>query len=222
MRVVIADDVMIVRAGLKQLLSTTQIEVVGEATDARELLRLVDRQRPDVAIVDIRMPPTRHDEGIVAAQAIRASHPDTAVLVLSEYLQPRYAERLLAENPAGLGYLLKERVADRTTLVDALERVHDGGCVVDPAIVERLMALRQASPLRDLTPRERQTLTLIAQGRSNAGIAVGLGIGERSVETLCAQLFRKLALQPDPNVNRRVLAVLALLRPTYRRSGPPG
>ena len=213
MRVVIADDVMIVRAGLVQLLAPRGIEITGEAGDAAELLSLVARTRPDVAIVDIRMPPTRRDEGIVAAHTIRSRFPGTAVLVLSEYLQARYAERLLADRPAGLGYLLKERVADPAILIDALERVHAGECAVDPSIVDRLVALQNRSPLRELTPRERQVLTLIGEGRSNIAIAARLGISERSVESLCAQLFRKLGLEPDPDVNRRVLAVLAVLRP---------
>jgi len=218
MRIVIADDTLIVRAGLRHLLAPTDVEIVGEAADATELLRLIAIARPDAAIVDIRMPPTHTDEGIVAAHIIRDRHPDTAVLVLSEYLQPRYADRLLANRPAGLGYLLKERVADLTTLVDALERVHAGECVVDPAIIDRLMAMRANSPLKDLTARERQVLTLIAEGRSNAAVAARLGIAERSVESLCAALFRKLGLEPDPDVNRRVLAVLTLLRPPRPRS----
>jgi DNA-binding NarL/FixJ family response regulator len=214
MRIVIADDTLIVRAGLRQLLEPTDVEIVGEAADAVGLLKLVASTQPDVAIVDIRMPPTRTDEGIVAARTIRDKHPGTAVLVLSEYLQARYADRLLADRPAGLGYLLKERVADLAILIDALHRVHAGDCVVDPAIVDRLMAMRANSPLKNLTARERQVLTLIAQGRSNAAVAARLGIAERSVESLCAALFRKLGLEPDPDVNRRVLAVLTFLRPS--------
>ena len=209
----IADDVLIVRAGLVTLLAGTNVHVVGQAGDADELLHLVATERPDVAIVDIRMPPTHKDEGIVAAHAIRSRFPVTSVLVLSEYLQARYADRLLADRPAGLGYLLKERVSDLGTLLDALARVDAGECVVDPAIVERLMAAKERSPLAELAPRERQALALIAEGRSNAAVATRLGIAERSVEALCASLFRKLDLEPDPDVNRRVLAVLTLLRP---------
>jgi len=219
MRVVIADDVLIVRAGLARLLAELGVELVGEASDRQGVLALVATQAPDVAIIDIRMPPTHRDEGIVAAHRIRAEFPQTAVLVLSEYLQARYAERLLADKPAGLGYLLKERVSDLATLRDALERVVAGECLVDPGIVDHLLASRSRSQLDGLTPRERQVLTLIAEGRSNAGIAARLGIAERSVEALCAQLFRKLGLEPDPDVNRRVLAVLALLRP--RRTNLP-
>ena len=213
MRVVIADDVLIVRVGLAQMLGVLGIEVVGQAGDAATLLQLVATQRPDAAIVDIRMPPTHRDEGIVAAQRIRAEHPAVAALVLSEYLQPRYADRLLSDKPAGLGYLLKERVADPQVLRDALNRVTARECVIDPGIIEQLMRRRANSPLSGLTPREREVLAGIAEGRSNAGIAATLGIRERTVEALCAQVFRKLDLEHDPNVNRRVLAVLALLRP---------
>jgi DNA-binding NarL/FixJ family response regulator len=218
MRVVIADDVMIVRSGLSRLLSDAGVAVVGEAGDGDELLRLVAIERPDAAIVDIRMPPTHRDEGLVTARLIRERYPNTAVLLLSEYLAPRYAERLLADQPAGLGYLLKERVSDVGVLLDALERTTSAECVVDPAIVERLLQVRERSPLRALTERERQTLALMAEGRSNAAIADRLGIGERTVESLCAQLFRKLDLEPDPDVNRRVLAVLASLRPGHPRA----
>jgi DNA-binding NarL/FixJ family response regulator len=211
-RVVVADDVLIVRAGLVRLLGDAGVTVAGEAADADELLQLVAFEKPDVAIVDIRMPPTYKDEGIAAARVIRDRYPTTAVLLLSQYLAPRYAERLLQDQPAGMGYLLKERVADLTTLVDALDRVHNRQCVVDPAIVTRLFEReRRGSPIDSLTTRERQTLALMAEGRSNVAIAQRLGIAERTVESLCAQLFRKLDLQPDPDVNRRVLAVLRLL-----------
>lgn len=213
MRVVIADDVMLLRSGLARLLSDAGIEVLGEASNADELLRAVAEHHPDVAIVDIRMPPTFTDEGLLAARRIREQHPGTAVVLLSQYLQVRYAERLLADQPGGLGYLLKERVADIAVLVDALRRVTEGECVIDPTIVSRLMGRRRAnSPLTRLTPREHDILTLMAQGRSNSGIAHHLGISERTVEAACAQLFRKLDLEPSPDLNRRVLAVLALLR----------
>jgi DNA-binding NarL/FixJ family response regulator len=213
MRVVVADDVMIVRAGLIRLLVDAGVTVVGEAADADELLRLVALEKPDVAVVDIRMPPTHKDEGLVAARLIRERYPHTGVLLLSQYLAPRYAERLLEDKPGGLGYLLKERVSDLAILIDALERVNSGQCVVDPAIVARLLDREgRGSPVGTLSPRERETLSLMAQGRSNAAIAHQLGIGERTVESVCAQLFRKLDLQPDPDVNRRVLAVLTMLR----------
>ena len=213
MRVVIADDVMLLRSGLARLLQDTGVEVVAECADADELVEAVDRERPDVAIVDIRMPPTHRDEGLVAARRIRELHPNTAVLLLSQYLEPRYAQRLLADQPGGLGYLLKSRVADVSVLVDALRRVSEGECVIDPTIVAKLLARRRVgSPLERLTDREHEVLGLMAEGRSNAGIASRLGLSERTIEATCAQVFRKLDLEPSPDLNRRVLAVLALLR----------
>jgi DNA-binding NarL/FixJ family response regulator len=213
MRVVIADDVMLLRSGLARLLVEAGVEVVGEAGEADTLLHLVRSERPDVAIVDIRMPPTQTDEGLQAARLIRSLHPETAVVLLSQYLEPRYAQRLLANQPGGVGYLLKERVADIAVLVDALRRVKEGECVIDPTIVSRLMQRRRPdSPLSRLTDREEEILSLIAEGRSNAGVAQALSISERTVEAACAQLFRKLGLEPSPDVNRRVLAVLTLLR----------
>jgi DNA-binding NarL/FixJ family response regulator len=198
---------------LARRLADRGVEVVGEAGDADQLLRLVDRERPDVAIVDIRMPPTHTDEGLVAARTIRGRHPGTAVVLLSQYLAVRYAERLLADQPGSLGYLLKERVSDIAVLVDALQRVSEGECVLDPTIVQRLLSRRRpASPIARLTEREHEILGLVAQGRSNAGIAKVLGISERTVEAACAQVFRKLDLDPSPDLNRRVLAVLTLLR----------
>ncbi len=214
MRVVVADDVLIVRSGLSRLLRDTDVEVVGQAGDATELMALVALERPDAAIVDIRMPPTHTDEGLIAARMIRRQHPGTAVLLLSEYLQPRYAQRLLADQPQCLGYLLKERVSDITVLLDALDRVTNGQCVVDPTIAERLIAMQRRSPLAALSRREREVLVLMAEGRSNAAIAGRLGLAERTVESVCGVIFRKLGLDQDPDVNRRVLAVLVLLRPT--------
>lgn len=212
MRVVIADDVMLVRSGLARLLAELGVEVAEECADPRSLMQAVAAHRPDAAIVDIRMPPTHTDEGLVAARQIRDGFPGTAVLLLSQYLEPRYAERLLADQPAGLGYLLKERVSDVAVLVDALKRLTEGECVLDPTIVTTLMRrARQGSPLDRLTDRERQTLALMAEGRSNAGIATQLGVSERTVESTCAQVFRKLELEPDADANRRVLAVLLLL-----------
>ncbi len=213
MRVVIADDVMLIRSGLARLLTDAGVDVVGEAADADELLRLVALDRPDAAIVDIRMPPTHTDEGLVAARRIRERFPATAVVLLSQYLEPRYAQRLLADAPEGLGYLLKERVSDIAVLTDALRRVTERECVVDPTIVSRLMRhQRPGSPLTALTSRERDILALMTQGRSNAGIARELDLSERTVEAVCGQVFRKLDLSPSPDVNRRVLAVLAMLR----------
>jgi DNA-binding NarL/FixJ family response regulator len=210
-RLVVADDVMIVRAGLVRLLTEAGMRVDGEASDSAQLLRLVAVERPDVAIVDIRMPPTHRDEGLVAAREIRTRYPHTAVLVLSQYLAIRYAERLLADQPAGVGYLLKERVSDVNVLTDAVRRVAAGGCVVDPTIVRRLMD-RTGGAATNLTPRERDVLALMAEGRSNAAVATRLGVRERTVEAACAQIFAKLGLPPDPDVNRRVLAVIKMLR----------
>ena len=199
MRVVIADDVLLIRSGLTLLLSDAGLQVVGEAGDADGLLRLVALEDPDAAVVDIRMPPTHTDEGLVAARQIRDRYPRTAVVVLSQHLEPRYAQRLLADQPAGLGYLLKERVTEGDILLDALRRVTRGETVVDPGIVSRLMHRhRPDSPLARLTDREQQVLVAMAEGRSNAGIATLWGISERTVESTCAQLFRKLDLRPWP------------------------
>jgi DNA-binding NarL/FixJ family response regulator len=213
MRVVIADDVMLVRSGLARLLDDAGVHVVGEAGDTEALMRLVERQAPDAAIVDIRMPPTQTDEGLEAARRIRDRHPSTAVVLLSQYVEARFAERLLADQPGGLGYLLKERVSNIAVLVDALQRVTEGECVIDPTIVAQLMRRRRpASAIDRLTEREQEILSLMAEGRSNAGIARELGISERTVEATCAQVFQKLGLEPSPDTNRRVLAVLAVLR----------
>jgi len=213
MRVVVADDVMLVRSGLTLLLQNSGVEVVGEAPNAPDLLRLVEAERPDVAIVDIRMPPTQTDEGIVAARTIRNRYPTTGVVLLSQHLELRYAERLLAEQPDGLGYLLKERVSNIAVLVDALERVAQDECVLDPSIVQSVMRRKRArSPLDRLSARELQVLAAMAEGRSNSGIARALGISERTVESTSAQVFTKLDLEPSSNDNRRVLAVLKLLR----------
>jgi DNA-binding NarL/FixJ family response regulator len=212
-RAVVADDIMLIRSGVARLLSDAGVEVVGEAGNAETLLRLVALERPDVAVVDIRMPPTHTDEGLAAARTIRDSWPETSVVVLSQYLEPRYAQRLLADQPGHLGYLLKERVSVIAVLIDALHRVSEGECVLDPTIVARLMRRRRpASPLSKLTAREREILALMAEGRSNAGIAEALGVSERTVETSSALIFRKLGLEPSHDTNRRVRAVLTLLR----------
>ena len=213
MRVVIADDIMLIRSGLAGLLIDAGVEVVGEAGDAEALLRLVAVERPDVAVIDIRMPPTHTDEGLAAARRIREGWSETAFVVLSQYLEPRYAQRLLADQPGHVGYLLKERVSDIAVLIDAMHRVSEGECVLDPTIVARLMQRRRPdSPLSKLTARERQILALMAEGRSNAGIAEVLGISDRTVETSSAVIFRKLGLEPSHETNRRVKAVLTLLR----------
>ena len=213
MRVVIADDMMLIRSGLARLLAGAGVEVVGEAGDAAELMRLIALEHPDVAVVDIRMPPTQTDEGLVAARRIRDEWPGTAVVLLSQHLDTRYAQRLFADQPAGLGYLLKERVSDIAVLVDALRRVTEDECVLDPSIVASLMKRRRSGDLLALlTAREIETLGLMAEGRSNHGVAQVLGLSERTVEATSASIFRKLGLEASPDSNRRVLAVLAALR----------
>jgi DNA-binding NarL/FixJ family response regulator len=213
MRIVIADDEMLLREGLARLLADAGFDVVGKATDGPELLRAVRLTDPDVAIVDIKMPPTHTDEGLVAAQEIRSSHPTVGVLVLSHYVESSYALRLLQEHPERVGYLLKERVSDIAVLADALRRIADGECVVDPTIVSRLFNRpRDQGPLAKLTDREREVLELIAQGRSNQGIGDTLFLSPKTVETHIRQIFQKLDLVAAPDSHRRVLAVLALLR----------
>jgi len=212
-RVVVADDVMLTREGIVRLLGDAGVDVVGEAEDADGLLQHVRLRRPDAAIVDIKMPPTHTEEGLVAAQQIRAEHPDVGVLVLSQYVEPSYALRLLEDQPERVGYLLKERVFDAINLVDALRRLGDGETVVDPTIVSRLLGRRRRSdPLAELTAREREVLGLLAEGLSNRAIASRLFVTERTVEAHVTQIFKKLDLDADPNSHRRVLAVLAYLR----------
>ena len=213
MRVVVADDVMLTRKGIVRLLEDAGVDVVAEAEDADGLLRHVRLARPDAAIVDIRMPPTHTDEGLVAAQSIRAEHPDVGVLLLSQYVEASYAMRLLEQHPERIGYLLKERVFDVAILVDALRRIADGETVIDPTIVSRLIGRhRREDPLGELTEREREVLGLIAEGLSNKGVAARLFITERTVEAHVKQIFLKLRLEANPASHRRVLAVLAYLR----------
>jgi DNA-binding NarL/FixJ family response regulator len=213
MRVVIADDEVLLRDGLDRLLTEAGFDVVGKAGTAEELRRDVALARPDVAIVDIKMPPTHTDEGLIAAQEIRASHPDVGVLVLSHYLESHYAMRLLEQHPGGAGYLLKERVSGVGVLADALARVHEGECVVDPTIVSRLLRrARPASPLGQLTERERQVLALMAEGRSNKGICERLHMGPKTVEGHVTHIFTKLGVGESADDHRRVLAVLNYLR----------
>jgi DNA-binding NarL/FixJ family response regulator len=212
-RVVVADDILLTRQGIVHLLRDAGIEVVAEADDAEDLLREVRLARPDVALVDIRMPPTHTDEGLVAAQTIRAEHPQVGVLVLSQYVEPSYALRLLQEQPERVGYLLKERVFDIATVVDALRRIMDGETVIDPTIVARLVGRRRRQdPLAALSEREREVLGLIAEGLSNRAIAARLYVTERTVEAHVTQIFHKLRLPESPDQHRRVLAVLAFLR----------
>ncbi len=212
MRVVLADDMMLMRRGIAEVLADGGVDVVGEAGDAAELLECVDRLSPDAAIVDIRMPPTHTTEGLDAAQRIRATHPEVAVLVLSQYVEPAYAMRLIEEHPGSVGYLIKDRVLDPEVLIGALTRVCAGQSVVDPTIVAQLLArLRRNDPLDRLTGREREVLALLAEGLSNRAIAARLFVAERTVEWHIRSVFDKLDLAETPEHHRRVLAVLAHL-----------
>jgi len=213
MRVVIADDTMLIREGTARLLQEAGVEVVGTASDARKLLQIVAQEHPDVAIVDIKMPPTYTDEGLVAAEQIRSSHPEVGVLVLSQYLESRYAARLLEHHPEATGYLLKERVSDIGAVKDAIARIAEGECVLDPTIVTRLIKRpRKTGPLDELTDREREVLALIAEGRSNHGISEVLVLSPKTVEAHVGHILAKLGLDDTPDYHRRVLAVLAFLR----------
>jgi DNA-binding NarL/FixJ family response regulator len=212
-RVVIADDETLLREGLARLLADAGVDVAGKAETAAELIRRVEVTRPDVAIVDIKMPPTHTDEGLVAAHEIRSSHPAVGVLVLSHYLESHYAMRLLEEHPERSGYLLKERVKDVAVLVDALERIDEGECVVDPTIVSRLVGRRRHdSPLDELTEREREVLALMAEGHSNDGICRKLFLSPKTVETHVRHILLKLGIRESGDYHRRVLAVLTYLR----------
>jgi DNA-binding NarL/FixJ family response regulator len=211
-RVIVADDEVLLREGLARLLAEAGFEVAGKAGDATELLRLVELRRPDLVIVDIKMPPTHTEEGLVAAREIGERDPRIGVLVLSHYLEPRYAMRLLEEHPERAGYLLKDRVSDVAVLADALRRIADGECVIDPTIVSRLVSRRRAGPLEELTEREREVLGLMAEGHSNDGIGERLFLSPRTVETHIRQIFLKLGLRETPAYHRRVVAVLTFLR----------
>jgi DNA-binding NarL/FixJ family response regulator len=212
-RLVIADDETLLREGLARLLEDAGFEIAGRCGDADTLLRMVEARRPDVAIVDIRMPPNQLDDGLLAAQEIRRRHPGVGVLVLSHHLDSRYAMRLLQEAPERAGYLLKERVSDVAVLADALRRIDEGECVVDPTIVSRLVTRkRERGPLKELTDREREVLALVAEGHSNGAIAKKLFVARKTVEAHISQIFLKLDLGESPDRHRRVLAVLAFLR----------
>ena len=213
MRIVIAEDVALFRAGLTRLLEDEGHEVCAAVPDGEAMLAAAARHHPDIVIADIRMPPTHTDEGLAAAQQIRAVHPSVSVLVLSQYVEPHYAMRLLEEHPGRTGYLLKERVFDVASLTDALRRLSDGETVVDPTIVARLFARkRHPDPLQQLTEREREVLAHVAEGLSNQAIAARLFVTERTVEAHVKQIFQKLDLSADSSSHRRILAVLAYLR----------
>jgi DNA-binding NarL/FixJ family response regulator len=213
MRVAIVDDHVLLREGLARLLAEAGIDVVISVGEVDAFLSAIERWKPDVAIIDIRLPPTFTDEGLRAADLVRRRHPGTAVLVLSQYLNAGYALRLIESFPSGVGYLLKDRVSQVAVLVDALHRVVAGECVVDPSIVARLVNRTDlAEPLSVLSPREREVLSLMAEGRTNAAIGQRLFLSEKTVEANVRRIFEKLRLTDTPDDNRRVLAVLAFLR----------
>jgi DNA-binding NarL/FixJ family response regulator len=212
MRIVVADDSVLLREGMVRLLVEAGFEVVGQAGDAEDLLRKVRAHKPDLAMVDVRMPPTHTDEGLRAAREIRAELPGVGVLMLSQYVEEAYARELLADDAAGLGYLLKDRISDVEVLVDALNRISAGGSALDPEVVSRMLGRqRRDDPLESLTPREREVLALMAEGRSNSAIAEHMVVTERAVEKHVTSIFGKLDLPPKPDDHRRVLAVLAFL-----------
>jgi DNA-binding NarL/FixJ family response regulator len=213
MRVMVADDSVLLREGVTRLLENAGHEVVAQAADRDELMRKARAHRPDVAVIDIRMPPTHTNEGLQAAREIRQEMPDTGVVVLSAYIEETYALELLGEDAAGVGYLLKDRVWDGDRFAEAVRRVAEGGSALDPEVVSHMLGRRRVKePLEELTPRECDVLALMAEGRSNQAIAEKLVISSRAVEKHVTSIFTKLKLQPAPEDHRRVLAVLAFLR----------
>jgi DNA-binding NarL/FixJ family response regulator len=212
-RVVIAEDSVLLRDGIARLLEQADFDVVGQAADGEDLLRKVAAHKPDIAIVDVRMPPSHTDEGLRAARRIRAHHPDTAVLVLSQYVEEAYALDLLSESTERTGYLLKDRIADVESFTDAVRRVARGGSALDPEVVALLLGRRRrVDPFAALTPREREVLALMAEGRSNSAMANALTVSERAIEKHVTAILSKLNLRPAAEDHRRVLAVLAFLR----------
>lgn len=212
MRVVIAEDSVLLREGLARLLQTAGIEVVDTVGDADALLRAAERHRPDLVVVDVRMPPDHSDEGLRAALVLRRQWPDLAILMLSQYVEERYAVELLTGRVRAVGYLLKDRVADVAEFLEALHRVAGGGTALDAEVVSQLLVRREGDPLDRLTPRERQVLALMAEGRSNSGIAATLVLSDSAVTKHISSVFTKLDIPLADNDNRRVLAVLQLLR----------
>jgi DNA-binding NarL/FixJ family response regulator len=213
MRVVIAEDSALMREGLARMLADEGMEVVAQVSDASALLHAVNRERPDVAIVDVRLPPTQTDEGTRAAREIRAEHPEIGILVLSQVVEGKHALDLLSDTPAGVGYLLKDRVIEVDDFLEAVRRVAAGGTALDPHVVSQLLGRRRRpSPLEALSPREREVLALMAEGRSNRAICAKLFLSPKTVETHVHTIFSKLGLASDADDHRRVLAVLAFLR----------
>ncbi|MFF4378691.1 response regulator [Kitasatospora sp. NPDC001547] len=211
MRAVIAEDSVLLRVGLVKVLEAVGFEVVAAVGDATELLAAVEEHRPKVVVADVRMPPGFHDEGVKAAMVIRRQWPDTAVLLLSQFVEERYAADLLATNTSGVGYLLKQRVANVDDFVDALQRVAEGGTALDPEVVAQLLVRRHRDPLEKLTPRERDVLALMAEGRSNAAIAGSLVVSDSAVAKHINSIFTKLHLPQAEDSHRRVMAVLRFL-----------
>jgi DNA-binding NarL/FixJ family response regulator len=209
----VAEDSVLLREGIVRLLEESGIEVVGQAGDAEDLVRKVRAHKPDVAVIDVRMPPTNTDDGLRAAQQIRAELPDVGLLVLSQYIEESYAVELLESGSEGVGYLLKDRVGEIDRFIDAVHRVADGGSALDPEVVAQLLGRRRSEePLAALTPREREVLELMAEGRTNQAIAEELVVSERAIEKHVTNIFSKLGLVTSSNDHRRVLAVLAYLR----------
>ncbi|WP_030161559.1 response regulator transcription factor [Glycomyces sp. NRRL B-16210] len=212
MRVVIAEDSVLLREGLARLMEIGGIEVIDTVGDAEALLRSVERDCPDLVVADVRMPPDQSDEGIRAALVLRRRYPDLAVLMLSQYVEERYAVELLTGQMRGIGYLLKDRVADVTEFLDSLRRVAEGGTALDPEVISQLLVRRDGDELDRLTPREREVLSHMAEGRSNAGIAAVLVLSEGAVSKHINSIFSKLGLPPTDSGNRRVLAILKFLQ----------
>jgi DNA-binding NarL/FixJ family response regulator len=212
LRVVLGEDDALLREGVKQLLSADGFDVVAQAGDAEDFLRKALAHRPDVVVVDVRMPPHREDDGLLAALQLRREHPEIGVVVLSQYYEERYAVELIGTRPEGVGYLLKERVGDLDAFTDAVRRVARGGSALDPEVVGRMLGRRAThGPLDDLSPRERDVLGAMAEGKSNAGIAAALFVTEAAVEKHVTAIFRKLPINPTAGEHRRVLAVLTYL-----------
>ena len=212
LRVVVGEDQPLLRKGIVTVLEEAGFDVVGVAADARDLIRKTNAHKPHAVVTDIQMPPDNTDDGLRAAREIRATQPEVGVLILSQYLEARYALEIVGDHAKGVGYLLKHRVGDLALFTDAVRRVANGGSALDPEVVERMVARpRSAGPMGDLTPREREVLALMAEGRSNASVAAAMSVTVGAVENHVTAIFDKLGLRPEPEVHRRVLAVLKYL-----------